>query len=203
MKIKRITDRSFFERDNVTQVATDLVGCVLVRRLGKEILKMIITETEAYQGFDDLASHAANGRRTPRTDVFFKAGGHTYVYLCYGIHYLFNVITNRESIPDAVLIRGGIFLNKHNPQIVSGPGRFTRFLSIDKSHNSIDLVTSNEIWLEERIIHTILISTAPRVGVEYVGADALRPWRYIADIPKILSEMQNLKEDSHFVSSII
>lgn len=176
-----LRDRAFFEQSDVVALARNMVGLVLARKLGNRTLRVFITETEAYRGYDDKASHAANGKRTPRTEVFFRSGGHAYVYLCYGIHWLFNIITNKEGHPDAVLIRGGLLLEENFKPLI-GPARLTRALEISGHHNALDLVTSQEIWLEESHPLPLKIISTPRIGVGYAGEHALRPWRFLADL---------------------
>ncbi|MCS6981254.1 MAG: DNA-3-methyladenine glycosylase [Flavobacteriales bacterium] len=187
-----VSDRSFFERDDVVQVAQDLLGHVLARRHADSVMRLVITETEAYRGYGDKASHAANGRRTARTEVFFKAGGHAYVYLCYGMHWLFNIITNREGHPDAVLIRGGILLGE-SPKVITGPGRITRTLFIDGQQNGVDLLQSNELWLERACVGQLTIQRTPRIGVAYAGEDALLPWRFVASGQEVWDRLMDLK----------
>ncbi|MCX7650004.1 MAG: DNA-3-methyladenine glycosylase [Flavobacteriales bacterium] len=176
-----LRDRAFFEQSDVVALARNMVGLVLARKLGNRTLRVLITETEAYRGYDDKASHAANGKRTPRTEVFFRSGGHAYVYLCYGIHWLFNIITNKEGHPDAVLIRGGLLLEENFKPLI-GPARLTRALEISGHHNALDLVTSQEIWLEKSRPLPLKIISTPRIGVGYAGEHALRPWRFLADL---------------------
>src|SRR6187401_2200797 len=98
-------DDSFYVREDVVQISRELLGKVLVTRMGNKITSGIITETEAYNGIIDKASHAYNNRRTKRTEIMYHVGGTAYIYLCYGIHSLFNVVTNEKDIPDAVLVR--------------------------------------------------------------------------------------------------
>lgn len=176
-----LRDRVFFEQEDVVLMAQSILGLFLVRRKGKKVWRMLITETEAYRGYDDRASHAANGRRTPRTEVFFKEGGHAYVYLCYGIHWLFNIITNKAGRPDAVLIRGGILWEeaKSEPLPLVGPGKLTKRLDIHGRHNGLDLTKSEEIWLEKIPDITLEFEATPRIGVAYAGPDALNPWRFV------------------------
>ncbi len=152
----------------------------------------MIVETEAYRGVTDRASHAFNNRRTPRTEVMFAEGGLSYVYLCYGIHHLFNVITNRNEIPHAVLIRAiepfdgiDIMLSRTKKKIArrdltAGPGALTKALGISLLHNKIDITNNKKIWIEDRGINISnqKILSSPRVGVESAGADAALPYRF-------------------------
>lgn len=187
-EFRRLCERSFFEEDDVVVMAQRMLGLYLVRRKDTQVWRLLITETEAYRGYDDRASHAANGRRTPRTEVFFKEGGHAYVYLCYGVHWLFNIITNKAGYPDAVLIRGGILLNdeKDGPVPLIGPGKLTKKLEITGVHNALDLTSSDEIWLEQGPDLNLPFEVTPRVGVAYAGPDALKPWRFVIPPQRVL-----------------
>ena len=160
----------------------------------------MIVETEAYSGAVDKASHAYKNKMTKRTRVMFKEGGIAYVYLCYGIHHLFNVVTNLEGHPDAVLIRAiqpldwilnpGTILRKRSAVSVTlsnGPGKLTKAMKIDLRHNGLDL-TGDEIWIEngESPLTKESIVSSKRIGVDYAGEDANLDWRfYIKDNPWI------------------
>lgn len=183
-------DRGFFIRD-VLDVAPDLINKILARRLPSgEILRFRITETEAYRGEDDSACHAKAGK-TKRTSVLYEIGGYSYVYLCYGIHYLLNVVTGNVDFPQAALIRGGIRLatpdNANKCEIASialknhdGPAKLTKAANINLSQNRLDLTCSDEIWIEDDGIIP-LYATAPRVGIDY-ASEPYRSihWRFIA-----------------------
>ena len=155
-----------------TELASLLLGKILCRRINGEILRYRITETECYYGEEDTACHAHRGK-TLRTATLYLRGGHSYVYLCYGIHNLLNVVSGKEGHPEAVLIRGVVGFN--------GPGKLTRAMAIDRSLNAVDLTISNEIWIEDD--GTVLsYHTERRVGIDYAApADRDRPWRFIAD----------------------
>lgn len=162
-------DETFY-RAPATALAPRLLGQVLCRRVGDEVLRARITETECYFGEEDTACHAHRGL-TKRTATLYRAGGTAYVYLCYGIHSLLNVVTGEEGHPEAVLIRGVVGAD--------GPGRVTRLLHIDCGLNGVDLCRSRELWLEadEPFAYTAL----PRVGIGYASAeDQARLWRYRA-----------------------
>ena len=163
-------DRDFFRRD-VLEVAPDLLGKHLVMKdvkKGKSIYT--ITETEAYRGGEDLACHASKGR-TGRTEVMFGDGGHVYMYLIYGIHWMLNVVSSHVDNPQAVLIRG---LREAN-----GPGRLTRLLGLDKQFNGEDLVYSERIMIEESLIAPSYTS-GPRVGINYAAEPwKSMPWRFV------------------------
>ena len=160
----------FFRRD-VLEVAPDLLGKKLVRKFDNgDIRYFIITEVEAYRGTGDLACHASKGR-TPRTEAMFLGGGLVYVYLIYGMYWLLNVVTGKESDASAVLVRGVYG--------ISGPGRVGKILSLDKSFYGEDLTTSCRIWLEKGLESTEFVQT-PRVGINYSGEPWVsKPWRYI------------------------
>ncbi|MBO5056632.1 MAG: DNA-3-methyladenine glycosylase [Lachnospiraceae bacterium] len=153
-----------------TVLAADLIGKLLCRRTDAGILKYRIAETECYYREQDTACHASKGK-TERTKVLYEKGGTAYVYLCYGIHSLFNVVTGKEGFPEAVLIRG---VEDYN-----GPGKVTKAMSIDRSLNGIDLVTSKELWIEDDGVRPEY-TAAKRVGIDYATPeyrDVL--WRYI------------------------
>ena len=184
--------KSFYIREDVIQVAKDLLGKFLVTNLnGEGITSGIIVETEAYAGVTDRASHAFGDRRTKRTEIMYMEGGVAYVYLCYGIHSLFNIVTNKKDIPHAVLIRGikpvdgiDIMRKRTGKQSVDdrsgiGPGNVSKLLGIHFSISGEPL-TDNRIWLEDRGIKTVQqeIIIGKRVGVDYAGEDALLPYRF-------------------------
>src|SRR5829696_9507917 len=187
-------DESFYVRDNVVQISWELLGKVLVTRFGNKITSGIITETEAYNGIVDKASHAYNNRRTPRTEIMYRRGGTAYVYLCYGIHSLFNVVTNEENIPHAVLIRSIIpekgiktMLERRGVKVAgkktfSGPGSVSQALGIHYSDSGLSL-SGNKIWIEDagNKILPGQIKVSPRIGVDYAGEDALLPYSFFID----------------------
>ncbi|MFH1111813.1 MAG: DNA-3-methyladenine glycosylase [Patescibacteria group bacterium] len=188
--MSRKIGRDFFEQPTVS-VAKKLLGCFLVRKIGKKIYRAMITETEAYLGPNDKASHASYGR-TKRTEIMFGKAGHAYVYLIYGMYYCFNIVTEKQGYPAAVLIRAvhpilsvsknvrpDIFRDKE-PKLVSGPGRVCRYFKIDKYLNSEDIIIGKKIWLEygTKISLTKIIS-APRIGVDYAGSKwQHKKWRF-------------------------
>lgn len=182
----------FYQNNNVCEVAKQLIGKVLVTYFEHTLTTGRIVETEAYNGVVDKASHAYGGRFTNRTAVMYEPGGIAYVYLCYGIHHLFNVVTNEASIPHAVLIRGiepvdGIDTMLHrckksklDHSIGRGPGNVTKALDIKTSHTGTSLqesslFISDDGWKtpKENILAT------PRIGVDYAEEDALLPYRFI------------------------
>ncbi|MEQ9465883.1 MAG: DNA-3-methyladenine glycosylase [Ekhidna sp.] len=180
--------RSFYERGDVVQVAKELLGKVLVTNLGGVLTAGKIVETEAYCGRGDKACHA-NEKRTRRTEVMYQRGGSAYVYLCYGIHHLFNVVTNKEGLADAVLIRAlepmeGLEEMKERrkftkAKLASGPGTLSQAMGINVGMSGQDLL-SEEIWIgkSERNEEFEILSDT-RIGVEYAEEDALKPWRFV------------------------
>ena len=182
--------RSFYSRSTL-DVASDLIGKVLVRRFRGRNLSGTIVETEAYVGPHDLACHASKGR-TPRTAIMFGEAGHAYVYMIYGFHFCLNVVTEPADYPAAVLIRAvepmeGIETMRrfrNNPEreidIASGPGKLCKALSIDKKLNAEDLL-GDRLWIEDRKINPGPIRTSPRVGVDYAGEYKDKPWRFYVE----------------------
>jgi DNA-3-methyladenine glycosylase len=176
--------RDFYTRGNVVLIAKELLGKQIFCLKNNIVRSGIICETEAYAGATDKASHAYNNRRTKRTETMYKEGGVAYVYLCYGIHHLFNVVTNNANIPDAVLIRGIIpqksfeqMSNFHRKGI--GPGKVTSLLSISLQDNGVDL-KGDTIWIEDTdiLVTEDTIHTSKRIGIEYAEEDALLPYRF-------------------------
>jgi DNA-3-methyladenine glycosylase len=182
---------SFYTHPNVTKIARNLLGKYLFTKLDGEITGGYIVETEAYNGIVDKASHAYGDRHTPRTQTMYELGGIAYIYLCYGIHEMLNVVTSVEGQPHAVLIRAiqptegiDIMLYRKNmavvkPNITRGPGSVGKALGINRKLNGISL-QSDELWIEDRglIFTDEQIAAAPRIGVDYAGADALLPYRF-------------------------
>lgn len=161
MQNRKVLEQTFFARPAV-KVARELLGKHLVRRIGKTELAAMITEVEAYVGPHDLACHARFGR-TPRTEVMYGAAGHWYVYLCYGIHWMLNVVTDAEDWPAAVLVRAaGEFI---------GPGKLTKGLKIGQRLNTLPATPSTGLWVEDRGIRVprIQVERTPRIGIDYAG----------------------------------
>ncbi len=188
--MKNVLPDEFYLQADVVKVARQLLGKVLVTHQNGIRTSGIITETEAYAGETDRASHAFGGRRTARTETMYMKGGVAYVYLCYGLHYLFNVVTNKAEIPHAVLIRGieplegteemnrRLALKKMKPG-GNGPAKVSAALGIDLNHDKADL-TSTIIRIEDHGIKIPAkkIIAAPRIGVDYAGEDAKLPYRF-------------------------
>lgn len=192
---------SYYLNQDVIFLAKDLLGKVLFTQIDGKITAGIITETEAYFGIQDKASHAYGGRRTGRTEPLYSHGGISYVYLCYGIHHLFNIVSSVKDEPHAVLIRAveplvgvGIMESRRNmpaakAAISSGPGSAAKALGIDRSFNNKDL-TGDEIWIEDHGIRYTPdeIAATPRVGVAYAQEDAFLPWRFFVKGNKYVSK---------------
>ncbi|MCL2376412.1 MAG: DNA-3-methyladenine glycosylase [Defluviitaleaceae bacterium] len=159
-----------FYKQPAVQLAPLLLGKMLCRKIGDDIMRLAITETEAYAGESDTACHARRGK-TPRTAVMYEVGGIAYVYLCYGIHHLLNVVAADAEQPEAVLIRG--------LDGISGPGRLTKALQIDMAFNREDFINSDRLWLEDG--PQMPYTTTPRIGIDYASEeDKARLWRFIA-----------------------
>jgi DNA-3-methyladenine glycosylase len=166
--------REFFSRPTLT-VARSLVGTYLVRDNGTGTIAGKIIEVEAYVGPKDKACHASKGR-TPRTDVMFGPAGISYVYLIYGMYHCLNVVTERVEFPAAVLIRAV----EVDGRLIDGPGRLCRALEIDRSLNRLDMTIGKNLWFEDRDVHVPqgLVGRFPRIGVDYAGEWAKKPWRF-------------------------
>jgi DNA-3-methyladenine glycosylase len=182
---------SFYTHHDVLWTAQQLLGKVLMTNIEGEKTGGIIIETEAYRGPEDKGSHAYNNKRTKRNEVMYSRGGIAYVYRCYGIHNLFNVVTNEHDIPHAVLIRAlypvegiGTMLKRRqkkrqDAKLTSGPGTLTQALGITTQDNGESLLGSR-IWLEDKgyTLDPSDILIGPRIGIDYAGEHALLPWRF-------------------------
>lgn len=173
MELTRLDD-GFFHRDCLA-VAPDLVGKLILRRLPDgEIRQERIAETEAYRGQEDLACHASKGR-TARTELLFGKSGVIYVYLCYGMHWLLNVVTGEPEQPQGVLIRAG--------EVHAGPAKLTKYLQVDKSFLGDSFVTCPDLWIADDGYRPKL-RTDVRVGIDYAGEHWKNmPWRWIMAEP--------------------
>jgi DNA-3-methyladenine glycosylase len=171
--MQRVLNKAFFDRPTL-DVARDLIGKQLCRRLESgKIIRARICETEAYDGFEDRASHASKGATT-RNVVMFGPPGRAYIYLCYGVHWLFNITTREKGYPAAVLIRA--------VEGVAGPGRLTKHFQISSSFNDQLLTRVGGLWVEDvdGEVSPTGIDATPRVGVNYAGAEwAAMPWRFV------------------------
>jgi len=190
---------SFYLRNDVLKIAKELLGKILVTNWNNEYTSGRIVETEAYAGETDKASHASKGR-TARTDVMFKEGGRAYVYLIYGVHQMFNIVTNKEGIPDAVLIRGiepiegtDIMLRrtgkkKLDETLTKGPGNIGRAFGFHTSQCGL-LLNSDELFIADDGFKfpKELITTSPRIGVDYAGKHAELHYRFFVKGNKYVS----------------
>jgi len=187
-----VLQHSFYDRSNVTVIARELLGKILITSFDNEITAGRIVETEAYNGAVDRASHAYGNRRTNRTEVMFGKPGTAYVYLCYGIHHLFNVVTNKKEIPHAILIRAlepteGISIMQDRTRkkvldntLTRGPGNVSKALGIFTYHSGLDLVRSDIRIVDDGFQYKKKeIAVTTRIGVDYAGPDALLPYRFI------------------------
>ncbi|MFP4471020.1 MAG: DNA-3-methyladenine glycosylase [Bacteroidales bacterium] len=190
----------FYQRTNVVEIARDLLGKVLVTNFDGIFTSGVITETEAYAGVNDRASHAYGDRHTRRTQIMYREGGYAYVYLCYGIHSLFNIVTNHQGVPHAVLIRAVSPLDGKEKMLERsgktkidrlfgiGPGKVSKILGIHYSHSGLPLtkeLTAEEhqlmMWVEDHgiVFDQESVKVTPRVGVDYAREDALLPYRFV------------------------
>ena len=182
---------SFYLSPDVVAVSKNLLGKYLFTCIDGLITGGYIVETEAYNGIIDKASHAFGNRKTPRTQTMFEQGGIAYIYLCYGIHEMLNIVTSVEGQPHAILIRAiepttgiDIMQARRNmemvkPTITSGPGSVAKALGISRKINGISL-QSDTLWVEDRglTFKDEQIASVPRIGVAYAGQDALLPYRF-------------------------
>lgn len=182
----------FYKREDTTQIAKDLLGMHLVTNFNGEKTIGRIVETEAYKAPEDKACHAYNNRRTKRTETMFLLGGSAYIYLCYGIHHLFNVVTGPENAAHAVLIRAlepvegiDIMLRRRKmailkPQLSAGPGVMSMAMGLNRSMDATSLLGDQFIWIEEvnnRLTEDEIVCS-PRIGVDYAEECAAWPWRF-------------------------
>ena len=182
---------AFYLRSNVVTIAKQLLGKLLVTNFTNELTAGRIVEVEAYNGVADKASHSYGGRRTARTEIMYAAGGTAYVYLCYGIHHLFNVVTNAADTPHAILIRGiepvkGINVmlqrmhkEKSDYSVGRGPGNVSKTLGITTAHTGVSLLGSDISIADDGVIYKrSQVIASPRIGVDYAAEDALLPYRF-------------------------
>jgi DNA-3-methyladenine glycosylase len=182
----------FYQRTNVLQIAKELLGKILVTKWNNIETSGRIIEVETYNGIIDKASHASGGRRTNRNEIMYGEGGFAYVYLCYGIHHLFNVVTNKKETPHAILIRAiepmkGIDVmlertgkEKLDSTLTKGPGNVSKALAISfKQHSGHSLLSKDLFIAEDGFAFSKKdIMASPRIGVDYAGEDALLPYRF-------------------------
>lgn len=170
-----ILPSNFFQRDTL-QVAQELLGKNLVRVTNGQVIKSQIVEVEAYDGPEDLASHASRGRQTPRNSVMYGPAGYWYVYIVYGLHFMLNVVTGDEGYPAAVLIRG--------VESAVGPGRLTKYFAVDKQINGQPASPVSGLYIEESHIwpESFRVVASPRIGVDYAGPVwSQKPFRFYID----------------------
>jgi DNA-3-methyladenine glycosylase len=194
----------FYERPDVVLIAKELIGKIIVSNFDKVITSGRIVETEAYIGLTDKASHSFGGKRTASNEHMYAAAGTAYVYICYGMHHLFNVVTNKKNIPDAVLVRAvepvqgvDIMLDRTGKRILDstltkGPGNAAKALGITKDYSGINLV-KNEIYIFDDgfIVSDKLIGVSRRIGVESSGEASLLPYRFYVKGNKFVSSYPN------------
>lgn len=194
----RIVRKAFYSGDDVVAISKALLGKILCSDIDGRITKAVITETEAYAGETDKASHAYGGRRTKRTEILYATGGTAYVYLCYGIHHLFNVVTSKKNTPHAALIRAGLPFEgvehmrmrrgpiKQEANLLSGPGSLAKAMGITTDLSGTSLVNGS-IWIEHQDIQPDddEIVAGPRVGIDYAEEDTARPYRFILTTPHV------------------
>ncbi len=189
-------ERLVFRNPDVVEAAKNLLGCSLFTRIDGHLTGGIITETESYAGVEDKASHAYGGRRTPRTEVLYRQGGVAYVYLCYGIHALFNVVTGDAGVPHGILVRTiqpthGIEImmqrrkkTRLDPTLTGGPGALTAALGITVRLTGIPLDSESEaVWIAPGI-KIKEFQTTPRIGIDYAEECVDLPYRFVAKVAK-------------------
>jgi DNA-3-methyladenine glycosylase len=195
---------SFYNRNEVWKIAKELIGKILVTHFNDELTVGRIIETEAYNGIYDKASHSYNGKRTSRNEIMYSTAGVSYVYICYGVHHLLNVVTNKENIPDAVLIRAiepivgfDIMAKRTNKKIndlsvTKGPGNLSKAFGITKNHSGISLTHHLQFLCDDGFKYKESeIISSPRIGVESAGKDALLPYRFFVKNNKYVSGKKN------------
>lgn len=188
--MKKLT-KAFYERDDILQIAKELLGKILVTKWKGTFTSGRIVEVEAYMGITDKASHAFGGRRTNRNEIMYADGGVAYVYLCYGIHHLFNVVTNSKKIPHAILVRAlepikGIDEMLHrvgkdrlDNSLTKGPGNLSKALGLFTFHSGQSLLSKDLfIGSDDFVYNKNEIIASPRIGVDFAGKDALLPYRF-------------------------
>lgn len=173
-----ILKQSFYQ-GNTLDIAKNLIGFFLMRKIGRKIIRAVITDVEAYVGESDLACHASKGR-TPRTETMYGKAGHAYVYMVYGMYHCLNIVTEKKDFPAAVLIRG-IKIEKVDYQKTNGPGKLCKFLEVDKKLNGWDVTKGEKLWVVcQRQVRPgrIKIKKAKRIGIDYAGHCKHYLWRF-------------------------
>lgn len=191
--------KSFYEKEDVVKIARELLGKYIFTKIDGKLTGGMIVETEAYNGRMDRACHAYN-KRTNRTEIMYQSGGVAYVYLCYGIHHLFNIVTNKSDFADAVLVRAvepslGIdtmherYGNRQH-KVTNGPGKLSKALGITTELNGVDLAGDKLFVTQHKSQKRPKIATSTRIGVDYAGEDALLPWRFYIENNKWVSKQR-------------
>lgn len=191
---------AFFQRKDVVEIAKDLLGKIVVSNIAGKITSGRIVETEAYVAYVDKASHAYNGKRTLRNEAMYAAAGAVYVYICYGLHNMLNIVTNDLNVPDAILLRAldpltgiDIMLERTNKKIfdktlTKGPGNVAKAFAISKNMSGLMLGSKQiNIYEDEFLLHKSEIGTSKRIGIDGAGADALLPYRFFVIGNKFVS----------------
>ena len=203
-KLQKLTIE-FYKRKNVVKVARDLIGKIIVTNIDGILTSGRIVETEAYAGIADKASHAYKGKRTKRNEAMYSHAATAYVYICYGIHQMFNIVTNEKEIPHAVLIRAvepiegvNIMLartgkKKADSTLTKGPGNVGKAMGIDRIHSGINLL-EDVIYIvaDDYTIDKDRIGISKRIGVDYAESDALLPYRFYIKSNKYVSGRPNI-----------
>jgi DNA-3-methyladenine glycosylase len=206
--LSRILPKAYYLDEDVVSLARDLLGKIIVSRADSVYSALIITETEAYKGPEDKASHAYNNRLTERTRPMFAEGGMSYVYLCYGIHRLFNVVSGPVNTPHAVLIRAGVPLEgietmiqrrnglRETNKLASGPGNLTKALGIALKHNNKALFDKRSTITIEDWGHSFKNTfSSPRVGIDYAEDWKDMPWRFYVENNNFPKDFKNINYD--------
>jgi len=192
---KETLDKRIYRNNDVVDAAKNLLGLGLFTNIDNSITGGIIVETEAYAGINDKASHAYRGRCTKQTEVMFRLGGIAYVYLCYGIHALFNIVTGDVGVPHAVLIRAiqpthglDIMIRRRKKKQIdatlsNGPGALTAALGITVAYTGVPL-DSESLWIIDLGIHISQFETTPRIGIDYAEECVSLPYRFVAGVAK-------------------
>lgn len=188
--------RRFYQRET-QRVARDLLGKVLLRRSGDEIVALRLIEAEAYLGVGDAAAHTFGGRRTPRNATMWGDGGHLYVYFTYGMHHCCNAVTRTPEVPEAVLLRGGVAVagraamaarrgGRDGLELADGPAKLCQALAIDRTDDGTDLTDRGGVWIADDgfSVPDEWIVTGPRIGVGYAGEAAQWPLRWRVDLAR-------------------
>lgn len=195
----------FYQRTDVQAITRELLGKIVVTCFENVITAGRIVEAEAYNGPHDKAAHSYSNRRTSRTEVMFAEGGVAYVYLCYGIHQMFNIVTNKKEHPNAILIRAleplvgidAMLLRSdkidHGYDLTRGPGNVAKALGINTRHSGTSL-QSDELYVADDGVsyNDDQVLRTTRIGVEYAGEDALLPYRFIVKESKYISGKKSL-----------